>query len=136
MVDRPRLRPPATVDAFFADLTHPLKSALSAVRAAILGADASIAEGVKWNAPSFYVGAQQYFATANIHARGKTGETVLIVLHRGAKAKRGRVVLEDPKGLVEWLSPDRGAIRFTSLADVRGKTPALQAVLRQWIAQV
>jgi hypothetical protein len=128
--------PPANVDAFFADLRHPLKSALKAVRAAILGADESIAEGIKWNAPSFYVGREQYFATANIHARGKAAETLLIVLHRGARAKSGRVVLQDPAGLVEWLSPDRGAIRFTSLAEVRRKTPALQAVLRQWIAQV
>ena len=99
-------------------------------------ASPSILEGIKWNAPSFYVGSEKYFATANIHPRGKAGEAVLVVLHRGAKAKRGSVKLKDPEGLIEWLAPDRGAVRFRSVGEARLKAPALQAVVRQWITQL
>ena len=129
-------KPPVSVDAFFAELSHPLKPALRALCRAIPGASPAIGEGIKWNAPSYFVGRDQFFATANIHARGKADETVLLVLHRGAKPKGGRVTLADPDGLIEWLSPDRGAVRFASLTEVRKRTPALQAVVRQWITQL
>ncbi len=128
--------PPKTVKEFFAALEHPLKPALRAVCTTILGAESRVSEGIKWNAPSFHVGEEQYFATANIHTRGREGATVLVVLHRGAKAKAGRVAVNDPAGLIEWLSPDRGAIRFSSAADVRTKRPALAAIVRQWITQL
>jgi hypothetical protein len=48
-------------------------------RQIILDADASIAEGIKWNAPSFYT--SEYFAT--IQLRAKDG--VQVILHLGAK---------------------------------------------------
>jgi hypothetical protein len=121
---------------FFAALDHPLKPALRAVCSAILGASPAIGEGVKWNAPSYFVGGKAYFATANIHTRGKSPATVLVILHRGAKARAGRVALQDPEGLIEWLGPDRGAVRFTSLAEVRRKAPAFKAIVRQWIMQL
>ncbi len=129
-------RPPATVEDFFAELSHPLAPALAAVRAGILAASPGIAEGIKWNAPSFHMGDEQYFATANIHARGKTGETVLVVLHRGARAKAGRVQIADPDELIEWMSPDRGVIRFRTMDEATAGIPALQAVVRQWITQL
>ncbi len=131
-----RARPPATVDDFFAQLSHPLKGALDALRKTILGASNEIGQAVKWNAPSFFVGSDQFFATANIHGRGKKDETVLLVLHRGVKAKKGRVAIDDPDGLLEWLSPDRAAVRFQSVREVRKKAPALQAVIRSWIRQL
>lgn len=130
-----RVRPPSTVEEFFAGISHPLTPTLRAVCAAILSASPAVVEGVKWNAPSFHVG-EQYFATANIHARGKTGETVLLVLHRGAKAKPGRVKVDDPEGLIEWLAADRGTVRFHSEVEVRLRASALQAVVRQWITQL
>lgn len=131
-----RVRPPSTVEEFFASISHPLTPTLRAVCTPILSASPAIAEGIKWNAPSFYVGAEPYFATANIHARGKAGETVLLVLHRGAKAKPGGVKVDDPEGLIEWLAGDRGTVRFHSEDEVRFRASALQAVVRQWITQL
>jgi hypothetical protein len=115
---------------------HPLESALVALRKGILAASPKVKEGVKWNAPSFYVDDERYFATASIHARGKPAETVLLVLHRGAKAKSGRVAVKDPASLLEWLGTERAVVRFESLADVRAKLPALQRIIRAWITQL
>ena len=87
------------VDDFMLALDHPLKAELEAVRRVILGTDKAIAEGIKWNAPSFRVG--EYFATANI--RGK--DAIQIVFHLGAKVKDGStggVDIDDRKGLLEW----------------------------------
>ncbi|MDH5829038.1 hypothetical protein QFW80_00675 [Luteimonas sp. M1R5S18] len=60
----------AAVDALMATLTHPHKASIEALRAAILAVDPSIAEGVKWNAPSFRT--HEYFATFHLRARGSS----------------------------------------------------------------
>jgi hypothetical protein len=50
------------VDDFMAALDHPFKRGIEALRKLVLGIDSSIAEGIKWNAPSFrtteYFGSQ------------------------------------------------------------------------------
>jgi len=61
---------PENVEAFLASLDHPFKPEILALRQVILGADPSIAEGIKWNAPSFRT--SEYFAT--MHLRAKDGE--------------------------------------------------------------
>lgn len=129
-------KPPSSVAAFFTALDHPLKPALKAACTAVRTADPAIVEGIKWNAPSYRVGDGEFFATVNIHPRGKPNEAVLLILHRGARARARKVRVADPEGLIEWLGPDRGAIRFASTAAVRKAKPALQAVLREWIGQV
>ena len=43
----------ASVDEFLAALKHPHKTEIQLLRGIILGADPSIAEGVKWNSLSF-----------------------------------------------------------------------------------
>jgi hypothetical protein len=54
-VPRSRLghRKSAEVEAFFKSLKPPSKSALLELREIILAADGAIAEGIKWNVPSF-----------------------------------------------------------------------------------
>ena len=114
-----------------AALEHPHKDAVSAIRRAILGADRSILEGIKWKAPSYRT--TEYFATT--HLRAKTG--VGVVLHLGAKVRAiPKVSIEDPEGLLEWLAKDRAMVTFTGVDDVRAKESALQRVVRQWIAHV
>jgi len=44
---------PENVETFLAALEHPFKPDILALRQVILGADPSIAESIKWNAPSF-----------------------------------------------------------------------------------
>lgn len=114
-----------------ARLAHPHKAAIEALRAVILATDTSIAEGVKWNAPSFRT--HEYFAT--VHLRGTPG--IHLILHLGARARTlpaGGLSIDDPDGLLHWLAPDRAQVAFADEADVRRRGPALQTLLRQWIA--
>jgi hypothetical protein len=115
------------------ELKHPLKSAIKAVRQIILGVDAGIAEGIKWNAPSFRT--TEYFATLNL---ARTKDHVMLILHTGAKPRklklRGRV--SDPTGLLKWLADDRCLVKFDSVQDVETKRPALAAIVREWIQHI
>ena len=123
----------AAVDALMAVLAHPHKPAIEALRRAILDADPSIAEGVKWNAPSFRT--HEYFAT--VHLRAKAG--IMLILHRGAKARTDAVDasrFDDPEGLLQWLGPDRAQVAFADARDLALRTAPLQALLRRWIAMV
>lgn len=120
----------AAVDAFMATLAHPYIDVIEALRRVILAADPAIAEGIKWNAPSFRT--QEYFAT--MHLRAKTG--VGLILHFGAKARdlpAAGAGVEDPAGLLHWLARDRAQVVFADVAAVHTAMPPLQALLRQWI---
>lgn len=121
----------ATVDAFMAALDHPHKPAIEALRLAMLAADASISEGIKWNAPSFRT--REWFATT--HLRAKTG--LGLILHRGAKVRSGPgLQLDDPTGRLRWLGQDRAQLLYADAADLRAGAAALQALVREWIKAV
>jgi hypothetical protein len=124
---------PEDVDAFIAALDHPHKPEILALRQVILGADPAIAEGIKWNAPSFRT--SEWFGT--FHLRAKEG--VQVILHLGAKkrADAGEIAaIADPEGLLEWLAADRATVKFSDLADVEARGPAFAAVVRRWIKHV
>jgi hypothetical protein len=121
------------VDAFMASLDHPHKDAVAMLRRLILGVDPAVAEGIKWNAPSWRT--TEYFATTNL--RSKVG--VGLILHLGARARalpKGGLVIDDPGGLLRWLAADRATVDFTGLAELERRSPELLHVLRQWIAHV
>jgi len=121
----------AAVDQFMAKLEHPHKSAVAELRRIICAADPSIAEGVKWNAPSFRT--TEYFATTHLRATDGIG----MVLHLGAKVReRPAFQLEDPRGLLKWLAKDRALMNFAGVEDVKAHEPAIQAIVRQWIQSV
>ncbi|MBK8324242.1 MAG: DUF1801 domain-containing protein [Betaproteobacteria bacterium] len=118
------------VAAFMAALDHPHKAAVEAVRKAILGADKSIREGVKWNAPSFRT--TEYFATVNLRAK----EGIQVVMHLGAKVRAlpaGGVKIEDPEGMLKWLAKDRAIVTFADGADVTRRKGAFQRIVQAWI---
>src|SRR5262245_28474023 len=122
-----------SVDAFLRNLDHPLKPAVEAVRKIVLSADPGIREGIKWNSPSFHF--QEYFATANVRPKGP----VLVVFHKGAKAKdgsTGEVRISDPSGLLRWHASDRCSIEFRDAKDVESKEAALRDIVKQWIRQM
>jgi hypothetical protein len=123
----------AAVDQFMAALDHPFKAEMEALRRAILAVDSSIAEGIKWNAPSWRT--TEYFATTHLRSKASLG----LILHLGAKARQlpeDGLVVSDPTGLLKWLGKDRAQVEFRGSADLQAKLPALQALLRQWIAYV
>ncbi|MCD9097494.1 DUF1801 domain-containing protein [Luteimonas fraxinea] len=134
---RPRHSTPAdtsvAVDAFMADLDHPHVDAVQRLRALVLGVDPTVAEGIKWNAPSWRT--TEYFATTQLRATSGIG----LVLHRGAKARAlpdGGLAIDDLDGLLTWPSPDRALLAFANRDDIEARADAVQTLLRQWIAHV
>jgi len=121
------------VEAFLASLDHPFKHEILALRQIILGADPSIAEGIKWNTLSFRT--SEYFAT--LHLRGK--DAVRVILHLGAKTRDtsiSGIAIADPEALLEWLAKDRASATFHDLKDIDARGPAFANVIRQWIQHV
>jgi hypothetical protein len=124
---------PENVETFLASLDHPFKQEILALRQVILSADPSIAEGIKWNAPSFRT--SEYFAT--VHLRAKDG--VQIILHLGAKKRDNApagVAIADPEALLEWLAKDRASATFRDLKDIDARRSAFVDIIRQWSRHV
>ena len=122
--------PTAEVTSLLAALAHPLEPAILSLRAAVMAADPRIAEGIKWNAPSFRTA--EWFAT--FHLRAKDG--VQLILHLGAKKRAAPGAIADPESLLAWLGADRASVKFRDLADIDTKRAAFSAVIRQWIEHV
>ncbi len=123
----------AAVDQYLDELDHPLKAELEAIRKIILGVNKEIAEGIKWNAPSFYF--RDWFATTGLRSK----EFVHVVFHTGAKVKASAtdgVKIDDPSGLLEWHAEDRCSAKFYNMKDVKAKKTALQEIVRQWLAHM
>jgi hypothetical protein len=121
------------VNAFMKSLQLPAKTQVQALRKAILEADPSIGEGVKWNAPSFRT--TEYFATINLRVKQGVG----VILHFGAKVRKvaaGPKSIDDPHGLLTWLAKDRAMVTFTGKSDLAASKKAFQAILKQWITLV
>ncbi|MCY1076101.1 DUF1801 domain-containing protein [Archangium lansingense] len=124
---------PESVETFLESLEHPFKQEIVALRQIILGADSSIAEGIKWNAPSFRT--SEYFATFQLRAK----DGVQVILHFGAKKRdtpASGVAIADPDSLLEWLAKDRASARFRDLKDVEARRAAFAKVIRSWIQHV
>ena len=121
------------VNDFLRQLDHPFKAEIEVIRRIVLGSHSSVAEGIKWNAPSFRT--TEYFATTNLRTKDGIG----IVLHLGAKVRETAVsgiVIDDPAGLLKWLAKDRATIVFADANDIAAKRTSFTNILRQWIAHV
>ena len=97
----------------------------------ITSSDGRLRESIKWNAPSYAI--DEHFATTGIERDGR----VRLVLHVGAR-KRVRPLalhIDDPKGILEWKSPDRAIARYASAEQVEESSQDLRSILKQWIAQ-
>ncbi len=119
------------VEAFLRSLEHAHKAEILAVREIILGANANIGEGIKWNAPSFR--AVEWFAT--IHLREKNG--VSVIFHLGAKKRAmpdAGMRIADPSAMLNWLGADRAMVTFRNGDDIASKRAAFEKLIRAWIA--
>ncbi|WP_233585834.1 DUF1801 domain-containing protein [Corallococcus sp. CA054B] len=117
------------VDQFMAQLEHPLKAEIQAVRAAILASDDSITERIKWKAPSF-VHSGDDRVTFRLAPKG----IFQVILHRGAKVKDTKgFAFEDDSGLVEWLAPDRGVVTLPDAKTVKAKKGPLVKLVGRWM---
>lgn len=128
----PASRTDPAVDALLADLAHPLAAEIAAVRKLMLSIAPEITEGVKWNAPSFWL--TDWFATVNLRSR----DSLQLILHRGAKVKADgkALTLDDPKGLAKFLAPDRCLVTAGMGKSFTANRAALEALLRVWVRQL
>ena len=119
-----------SVAAYLKSLKHPLKKEIEAVRLIVLGANAAISEGIKWNTVSFRT-EKDWFATFNVRAQ----DSVQLVFHLGAKTRPDLKAfkLADPNGLMKWLGKDRAMVTLGAGRDIAANRKALEAIVRTWI---
>ncbi len=123
--------PGGAVARFLEGLDHPRKAEILALRALVLGADPSIAEAIKWNAPSFHT--SEHFATMHL----RSPSAVQLLLHMGAKKREmPKEVIDDPSGVLEWRGPDRAIVSITHGGQLATAHEALTTLIRQWIRQL
>ena len=121
---------PTAVDAYMQKLTHPLADLAAALRTAILAADVSIGEEIKWNAPAFfYTGPMKPFnpkeyrrhlAVFNFYRK----DSIRLVFWHGDRAN-------DRSGFLEGEYPDgRRLAVLESLEQLHRRKKALIAALK------
>jgi len=111
------------VDDYLTRLDHPFAREVQAVRGQILEAHPLVTERIKWKSPSFHVGADDLGA---FELRPTAFLRLILVFPHG--------MVDDPDDLMMGTWADRRELRFTSAADVEAKRPALQRVVRDWVA--
>ncbi len=112
---------PGAVDAWFDAYDNPQKDLVRAVRMVILDADPRVSEAIKWSAPTFMFRGNiaSFFPKSRAH--------VALMFHTGAS-------LADPDGLLEGDGATSRVARFLDEDDLARKAPALQGLIRTWIA--
>ena len=107
------------VSAWLAELEHPLKDVIVAVRMVFLEADDRITETIKWKSPTFmYEG-----NLASIDPKAK--KHVAVLFHRGAEITAEHPLLEGEGRLARYA-------RFPDMATVEDRRAELVAVVRAW----
>ena len=119
------------VDDYLDALSHAHLAGIRRLRAAILAADPRLVERIKWNAPSFGLGADDL-----VTMRLAPNDAFQLVLHRGVAKVAGSVTVDDPQGLLDWKARDRAVIDLRDDAREAEVEPAIVALVRAWIAAV
>ena len=121
------------VDAYVANLKHPLAQVVKNLRRIILSISNEIGEEIKWNAPTFFYAGpmkptnpkeyRRYIVVFNLLRK----DCIRLVFPSGAKVK-------DSSGLLEGDYADgRRLAMFYDAKDVRSKEKALRAVVTRWL---
>lgn len=111
------------VTSFMAELKHPLKAEIEAVRAIIKGANNKIAERVKWNAPSYYY--KEDLVTFNPRAQ----QHVHLVFHNIA-------VVSIKSELLHGDYKDRRMMYFENMKDIKANKKELENIINELIKQM
>jgi hypothetical protein len=107
------------VSAWLAELEHPLRDVILAVRAVMLEADERMAETIKWKSPTFMYRGNM----ASIDPRAK--KHVAVLFHRGAEIPGDHPLLRGEGKLARYA-------RFPDLASVGRERADLAAIVRDW----
>lgn len=120
-----------SVDDFVRDSTHPLKKELVELRKIISKSDPQLTQQIKWNAPSFC-----HKGDDRITFYLSKPDVILLIFHRGAKAKKMTFkspILKANSELLEWPSPDRAVMKFKTMNEVTALKSKLSAIVKDWI---
>lgn len=121
-------KPPATVDAFLAELDADRATVVAGLRRLALAAGPGVTEHIKWNAPSFCWDNDDRL-TLGLERTGG----IRLVLHRGAKPKDASgFVFADAAGLAKWPAPDRGVVVVKDAADFAARSAAIEELVGRW----
>jgi hypothetical protein len=106
---------------WFARYDNPQKDLVEAVRRVVLDADDHVTETIKWQSPTFIFQGNiaSFFPNSKTH--------VSLMFHTGA-------ALPDPHGLLEGEGDVSRVARFIDADDLERKKPALQDLVRAWVA--
>jgi len=126
----------AAVDAYLNALKHPLAELAKKLRRAILAADRTIGEEIKWNAPAFfYTGPMKPFdpkeyrrhlVVFNFYRK----DCIRLVFWHGDRAN-------DKSGLLEGDYPDgRRLAHFADAKELTSRKKALTAVLKAQLKKI
>ena len=107
------------VSAWLAELEHPLKDVILAVRTVFLEADERITETIKWKSPTFMY--EGNLASIDPKAR----KHVAVLFHRGAEIPGGHPLLQGEGKLARYA-------RFGDTASVEAGRDELADVVRAW----
>jgi hypothetical protein len=103
---------------------------IDTVRAAVLAAHPAIVENEKWNSPNFaFDGVDR--VTIRVNPKGG----IQVIFHRGAKVRADAATFrfDDPTGLLEWKTPDRGVLTIRDDADALAKAADLTRLVKLWV---
>ena len=118
------------VDQFMAQLDHPLKPHIAALRDAILASDPEITEQIKWKAPSFCIDGDDR-VTFRLHPP----DGIHLVFHRGVKVKDAtNFTFDDPTGLMKWAAKDRAQVTLRTASEVTQRQQDVVALVTRWMA--
>jgi len=113
------------VQAYMDKLEHPLKPAIEALRGIIKGANPTISERIKWNAPSYYY--KEDIVTFGPPAR--KSDEILLVFHYPGVVKINAEILEGNY-------KNRRLAIFKNLAEVEANRDELTRILNTIINEI
>lgn len=119
------------VDAFLAGFSHPMREPILELRAAILSANPTLTEHIKWNAPSFC-----HDGDDRVTFRfAPKGDSVQLIFHRGAKAKAIEGFrFDDPSGLLVWAAADRAVLTLSTADAFERHRAQIASLVTAWVA--
>ncbi|HEX3081730.1 MAG TPA: DUF1801 domain-containing protein [Candidatus Saccharimonadia bacterium] len=111
------------VDAFMAELSHPLKAEVQALREIMKGISPGITEQIKWAAPSFSY-KDDYVMTMNL----RNPKDLMLVWHHPRTREVKSDILVDPK-------PDgRAFSHFANMSELEASRGEIERVVKELIA--
>ncbi len=108
------------VEEYMAQLEHPLKAEIEALRAIIQGANSKIMERIKWNAPSYY--AKEDMVTFHLRSMKK----VDLVFHHAA-------IVKIKSDLLKGEYKDRRLMHFENMEEVKQHQTELERILNEYV---